>query len=36
MFWEGINVLLWYAIHELWRGLWTLAERPAPRLLSIS
>jgi hypothetical protein len=34
MFWEGINVLLWYAIHELWRGLETLAERPAPLSLS--
>ena len=34
MFWEGIYVLLWYAIHELWRGLETLGERPAPLPLS--
>jgi hypothetical protein len=36
MFWEGINVLLWYAIHKVWRGLLSLLGAPAPRLLSLS
>ena len=31
-----VSTRTWLTLHELWRGFLTLAERPAPRLLSLS